>query len=147
MKILQLFKKFFGSTETTNPEILKMLREGSQLAVEEGKRRNYKLDYSDTSIRTMDQMLNHIRNENLRAGNPTLLGDLSIIFALYTIAVIEKNYETGYLQKRLVGEETDSLPYYYRGKLIFPYFWCLNKLSNKNAEDIWPQFQTLTSRK
>ncbi len=134
---------FESQKKTTNSEVLKILKEGAALAIQDAKKLyNYKLDYSDDSIKNIDSILSRLRNEYSNTNNNSVVESFALVFGLYVIEVFERNHGHGYLQRRQTGQDVDSFPYFRKGKLIFPCTWCLNKLFDKNAEDIWVKYNS-----
>ncbi|HEX8270483.1 MAG TPA: hypothetical protein VF581_11385 [Flavobacterium sp.] len=142
MKILSFFASFFTSKKATDKEVLQILREGAALATEDAKLYNYKLDYSTNSIKSVDNILLRLRKNYLNTNHEKELESFALVFGLYVIEVYERNHGQGYLQRKLSGHSKDDFPYYRKGKLIFPCIWCLNRLFDKNAEDIWVKYNS-----
>lgn len=142
MNIFSFIASLFKTEETTSKEVLQILNDGAALAVQDAKFFNYKLDYSNNSIKNVDTILIRFRKIYSKTDNKAELENLALVFGLYVIAVFERNYGPGYLQRRLTGHNEDSFPYYRKGELIFPCIWCLNKLFDDNAEDIWIQYNS-----
>lgn len=146
MKIIQFISSFFQSTKTTNTEVFKIQKEGAELAVERAKLYNFRLDYSDNSIKNVDKILDRLGKEYLIKKNKNELEELALIFGLYVIEVFERNYQKGYLERKLLGLEKDNFPYYWKGNLIFPCIWCLNKIFDSEADDVWSMYKTTLSK-
>lgn len=143
MKILSFFTSLFESKKATDKEVLQILKEGAILATEDAKRFNYKLDYSDNSIKSVDKILLKLRKDYLKTKHEKQLESFALVFGLYIIEVYERNHGQGYLQRRLTGHSKDDFPYYRNGELIFPCIWCLNRLFDESAEDVWVKYNSL----
>ena len=145
MKLFSFFDFIFGKTKTTSQDILQIQKEGAELAIERANLYNFKLNYSENSIKSLDKVLAIIGKEHSPKIDRSNVGGIAIIFGLYIIEVIERNHEKGYLQRKLLGLENDSFPYYWKGNLIFPCLWVQNKILNNNTKDIYSFYKELVS--
>lgn len=136
MKILNLISSIFRTTKSTSIEALKIQKEGAKLAVQHAKIYNSKLDYSVDSLKKVDKILDLLSKNYLTKQNKEELKNLALIFGLYIIEVFERNEGKGYLERKLITLESDSFPYYFKGNLIFPCIWCLNKIFENEADKV-----------
>ena len=141
MKILKFIYSLFQSNEIeqTDEEVLKILEDGARKAIEIGKDLNYKLDYSEESIKTVDKILNRIKTVFHDKND---LSGFALVYGLYIIEVFERNHQKGYLKKRYDNLGPDDFPYYRKKNLIFPCLWCYHIIFHNNASDIWSQYQS-----
>lgn len=143
MKIIKLITSLFRAEKTTSAQVLKIQKEGAEIAIAQAKLYNLNLDYSDNSIKKLDNVLDKLNKEYLINNNcKTKLENLSIIFGLYIIEVFERNHGKGYLERRLLASQEDTFPYYWKGNIIFPCIWCLNKIFDTKSEEIWNLYKT-----
>jgi len=145
MKIFKIISSLFQSKKTTNEEILIIQKEGAELAVECARAYNFKLDYSDDSLKKLDKLLTIFGNEYLETKNKSSFESFALTFGLYIIEVMERNHGKGYLERRLLGIETDNFPYYWKGNLIFPCIWCLNRIFKSDADNVWEMYNKVIS--
>lgn len=141
MKILKSIHSLFRSNEfeQTDEEVLKILEDGARRAIEIGKDLNYKLDYSEGSIKTVDKILNRIKTVFKDKND---LSGFALVYGLYIIEVFERNHQKGYLKKRYDNHGPDDFPYYRKKELIFPCLWCYDIIFQSDAKDIWSQYQS-----
>ena len=146
MKILNSISSLFRTNKSTSIEVLKIQKEGAKLAVQHAKIYNSKLDYSVDSLKKVDKILDRLSKNYLIKQNKEELENLALIFGLYIIEVFEQNEGKGYLERKLITLESDSFPYYFKGNLIFPCIWCLNKIFDNEADDVWMIYNRTVSK-
>lgn len=145
VNIFKYISSIFKTSKQTKPDVLKIQKEGTELAVQYAKNFNLKLNYSVESIKYVDKILNSLSKKNLDDNKKEELQNISLIFGLYVIEVFEQNIGNGFLERKLIALENDSFPYYTNGKLVFPCIWCLNRVFIKDSEEIWVLFNQTTN--
>uniref|UniRef100_UPI004049DD2B hypothetical protein n=1 Tax=Flavobacterium sp. TaxID=239 RepID=UPI004049DD2B len=145
MKIYQIISSLFRSKKTTKDEILIIQKEGAEIAVEFARAYNFKLDYSDDSLKKVDKLLTIFGKEYLETKNKKNFESFALTFGLYIIEVMERNHGKGYLERKLLGLEKDDFPYYWNGNLIFPCIWCLDRIFKNDADNVWEMYKKVIS--
>lgn len=101
------------------------------------------LDYSDESIKKVEEILARTNEYYIRTKNDEGLVGISLEFAAYIIAVIEKNHGPGKWKKDDKEFGPDTFPYHWNGRIIFPYIWCMKRIFDGEMENVWCKYQTL----
>jgi uncharacterized protein (DUF2141 family) len=145
MNLFKIIASLFRFNKTTTGETLKIQKEGAALAVACAKAYHIKLDYSDASLKKVDQLLVLFGKEYLATKNSSNFENFALTFGLYVIEVLERNHGKGYLDRKLLGLEADNFPFYWNGQLLFPCVWCFNRIFKKDSPTIWELYKQVIS--
>lgn len=112
-------------------------------AIELGRDFNFNLDFSDNSIKDVENILNEIHEEYKKTKNEEGLRGIAIIFSFYIVAVIEKNHGKGKFEKDHESIGENSFPFFWNGKTIFPFGWCLKRIFDGEGDNIELKYRML----
>ncbi len=105
------------------------------------------LDYSIDSIKKIEQILALHHDDYMRTKDDEGINGLCMIFGMYIIDVIEKNFEEGTLKVDHPEFGEATFPYYWRNNTIFPIEWCRKRMFNGPADNIEFKFKSLIELK
>jgi hypothetical protein len=145
MKLFKIITSLFRSNKTTTGETLKIQKEGAALAVDCARAYHVKLDYSDASLKKVDQLLVLFGKEYLATKNKSNFENFALTFGLYVIEVLERNHGKGYLERKLIGLQEDSFPFHWNGQLLFPCKWCFDRIFKRDSLTIWELYNQVIS--
>jgi len=114
-----------------------------ELAIQIADSFGKKLDFSEKSVKVVEKILSKFHKEYKKTGDEEGLNGIALEFAFYIIKVIENNYEKGRLERNHKDFGDDSFPYYWRGSTIFPYSWCLKRIFDGKADNVWIKYKVL----
>lgn len=102
-----------------------------------------KLDYSIDSIKQVDTILDAIHQDYKKTGSKTGLEGIALEFGAYIVKVTEQHFGPAEWDRDDESFGQDTFPLRWRGTTIFPVGWCLKRILNGPADDVWLKFQTL----
>jgi hypothetical protein len=101
------------------------------------------LDQSVESVAEVESILGQLHDDFRRTKNEEGLKGLALEFAAYLISVTERNFGKGSWSRDHSEMGPDTFPYEWNGATLFPYSWCLKRIIDGPADDVWAKFQTL----
>lgn len=128
--------------QSTSPRFAQLQVQLTGLAVQVAKENfGVTLDFSHQSVRDVERILGQLHEDYKRTKKEEGLRGLAAEFAAYIITVIERNTEKGVWEAddRRVGPGT--LPFHWRGTTIFPYGWCLKRIYDGDADNVWVKYE------
>lgn len=137
-------KEIIKSQESLKPEmeLEKLRKKLVSLAIQIGKSYNYDLDYSESSIKSVEIILSEFHKDYKETGNEEGLLGISHEFGLYIVAVIEKNYGKGILERNHKDFGENSYPFYWNGGTLFPCSWCYKRIFDGEVDNVWAKYET-----
>jgi len=113
----------------------------TELAINDAKKHNIKLDFSNESIKEVENILSAVHDEYNKTKNEKNLNDIALKYSAYIITVIEKNFEKGKWERNdpVFGE--DSYTFYWRGGAYYIYSWCLKRIIEGEQDNIWIKYK------
>lgn len=124
--------------------INELKKELIDLSLKVGNHYSIDLDFSIESVKNVEKILSKMSDEYQKTKNKEGLNGLALEFAAYIIAVIEKNISVGKWERDSTEFGKDIFPYNLgEGNIIFPYQWCLKRIYEGEAENVWVKFETL----
>jgi HEAT repeat protein len=128
----------------TNKDLQVLQRTLTDLALKVAAAYETDLDFSIESVQRIEEILAPLSDDYQATKNEDGLHGLALELAAYIITVIEKNISAGRWQRNSKEFGKDSYPYQLaNGTTIFPYAWCLKRIANGTADNIWLKFQAL----
>ena len=158
-KLISTIKSIFNISEkevikskpeenlTPEMELEKLRKKLVSLAIQIGKSYNYKLDYSEDSIKNVENILSEFHKDYKETGNEEGLLGISYEFGLYIVGVIEKNHGKGILERDHKDFGKDSYPFYWNEGTIFPCSWCYKRIFDGESDNIWTKYETFVIEK
>ncbi len=101
------------------------------------------LDYSHESIENVEEMLGEVHAGYKETKDEEGLMGIGLSFAAYIISVIEHNSTPGLWQRNHPTIGKDSFPYTWKGSTLFPYVWCMKRILDDEADDVWVNYKDL----
>jgi hypothetical protein len=131
------------------PKDLRALKEELTHLAERVARESFDvtLDYSVESVAEVESILGQLHDEFRRTKSEEGLRGIALEFAAYLISVIERNFGKGAWNRNHPEMGSDTFPYEWNGATLFPYSWCLKRLVDGPADDVWAKFQTFVVQK
>ncbi len=99
------------------------------------------LDYSRESIRSVEQVLGALYDQYQQEGRPDNLQGVALEFGAYIVQVMDRNDGPGKWLKDSPEMGPNTMPYYWRDRVIFPVTWCEKRLTMGPSEDVWAKYQ------
>jgi len=144
-----MFKKLFGSkVQYTDSmfvgEIGEVQKELTELALRIAKD-NYgiKLDFSHESIVNVEKILSDIHLQYKESNETDGLNGIALEFGSYIAATIQKNTDSGELQKDDPNVGEDTFPFYWRDNAVFTYGWCEKRIFDGEGDDVVSKYKVL----
>jgi hypothetical protein len=101
------------------------------------------LDFSIDSIKQVEIILSQINQQYIKTKNEEGISGMALELAAYIITVIEKNIGQGVWNRDSDEMGPETFPYCLQnGKIIFPYQWCLKRIFDGEADNVWSKFKT-----
>lgn len=128
-----------------NPNDLSSLKKTLNKLALQVARENFgvKLDYSIDSVKQVETILGKLHDDYNQTRSQDGLRGIALEFGAYIISVIERNFEPGVWHRDHSEMGSDTFPYEWRGASLFPYGWCLKRLTEGPEDDVWAKFQAL----
>lgn len=104
---------------------------------------NVELDYSDASIQKVEKMLADVHKHYQKTKNEEGLHGIALIFGAYIGEVIRRRGQGGSWARDHKEFGEDSFPFTWKGSDLFPYGWCLKRIFDGKADDVWFKYQAL----
>lgn len=117
-------------------------------AVKDAKEHNgQQLDYSVTSIQTVEKILGSMHDEYLKNPSSLSVPALANMYGAYIGEVIRKS-EPGARWERdhPVGGEK-SYPIIWRGGSSFPMAWCYRRIIDGEEDNVWVKYKVLKDQR
>ncbi len=128
-------------------ELDRLKDELADLAIQIAGSFRIKLDYTEKSIRKVEKVLSKIHKEYRKTKNEDGLQGIAAEFAFYIIKTIEKNHESGKLERDHPDFGENSFPYYWKDTTLLPYGWCLKRIFEGKQDNVWSKYKTLVMKK
>lgn len=112
-------------------------------AVEIGEAFGRRLDYSIKSVKQVEKILGEIHREYSRTKDDSGLSGIAIEFGAYLIKVLEQHFGTGTWERHHPEIGSDTFPYYWEGRTLFPYSWCEKRIFDGPGDNVWVKFNAL----
>ena len=120
-----------------------MLKSADAIAKDMGLSLNYRHD----SVKVVEQILANIEAEYRKTKSKDGLFGVAFIFGTYIIAVIERNTERGIWRKDHPVLGPESFPFRWRSQDITPVNWCVKRIFDGPADNVWTKYQALVLAK
>ena len=101
------------------------------------------LDYSHESIKGIDQILDVVGKDFRAKKDNQGLEGVALQCAAYIVTVIEAHLEKGEWRRDDKEFGKDTFPYFWRGKVLYPFIWCRKQIEVGEAESVWSKYMTL----
>ncbi|MBI3732866.1 MAG: hypothetical protein HY259_05335 [Chloroflexi bacterium] len=102
-----------------------------------------RLDYSEASIQAVERILADIHTDYRTTGSEVGLRGIALEFAAYIVKVIEHHFGPADWQRDDPVFGKDTFPLQWRGSTIYPYAWCLKRILDGPADNVWSKFQAI----
>ena len=101
------------------------------------------LDFSHSSISKVEFILADIHEEYKDTGETEGLKGIAMEFGFYIAATIQKNTQSGVLEKDhpQIGENT--FPFYWNESAVFTYGWCENRIYDGVEDNVVSKYEAL----
>ena len=101
------------------------------------------LDYSVESVKEVESILAVLHEEYKSTGSEDGLQGIAMEFGAYIVKVIEEHFGPAEWQRNDESFGDDTFPLQWRGSTLFPVGWCLKRLLDGAADDVWFKFEAL----
>lgn len=128
-------------SQDTPQDVLNVKRELLSKAIELGEIYEIDLDFSDGSISQVEFILSDLNSVYEETKNDEGLNGIAYILGFYIIEVIERNHETGRIERNhpQVGENT--YPFYWNDSVLFPVGWCQKRIFDGDGDNVNFKYQ------
>ena len=99
------------------------------------------LDYSDESVKNVESMLSRFHSEYERTKDDSGLRGIAIGFAAYLGEVIRRKNLGGTWSRNHSVMGDNSFPFNWKGADLFLYGWCMKRIFDGEADNIWTKYQ------
>lgn len=125
-------------------EIGDLQKELTELALQIAKE-NYSiiLDFSHESISDVENILSDIHAQYEQTGDTEGLNGIALEFGFYIAATIQKNTQSGVLEKDHpeIGENT--FPFFWNENATFTYGWCEKRIFDGPGDNVLSKYKVL----
>lgn len=104
------------------------------------------LDYSPASVEQVEAILGKLHDEYKRRGTTEGQRGLALAFGVYIGEVIRKQAGEGFWKQDHPVAGEGSMPLHWKGHDSFPVAWCLKRLANGEAENVWHKYQMIVGK-
>jgi hypothetical protein len=101
------------------------------------------LDFSHASINDVENILSSLHEKYAADGDEEGLHGIGLEFGFYIAATIQKNTNSGQIEKDHPSIGENTFPFNWNGKSIFPCAWCENRIYDGSGDDVSVKYQTL----
>ncbi len=98
------------------------------------------LDYSIESVKEVEKLLSTFHKEYKTTGSDDGMTGLAFEFAAYIVKVIERNIGPVRWERNHPEMGDDSFPLYLDDGALFPFGWCIKRIFDGPADDVWTKF-------
>ena len=102
-----------------------------------------RLDFSTDSIREVESILAAVHEEYVKTQNEEGLNGIALEFGAYIATTIQRNTGEGVLERDHPEFGEASFPFHFGGGTLFPYGWCVKRIFDGPADDIWSKYRAL----
>ena len=99
------------------------------------------LDYTDESVTHVERILGEVHDDYRRTRDKSGLHGVALEFAAYLVSIIERHHGSIDWKRDDETIGKDSFPLHWNGGTLFPYGWCLKRIFDGPADDIWFKWQ------
>ena len=129
--------------QNTSQELIEIKNELITHAIEVGKEYNFKLDFSDQSIKKVEKILSNIHEDYKKTKNDEGLIGLAYMFGFYIVEVIEKNHGEGRIERNHPDFGDNSFPFYWNDGTLFPMAWCQKRIFDGDGDNVEIKYRIL----
>jgi hypothetical protein len=104
------------------------------------------LDYSPASVEQVEAILGKLHDEYKRRGTTEGQRGLALAFGVYIGEVIRKQTGEGFWKQDHPVAGEGSMPLHWKGHDSFPVAWCLKRLANGEADNVWHKYQMIVGK-
>lgn len=134
---------FKGNGQITSPELQKLQSELIGYALMIAENYNLELDFSDSSIIIVEQILSEINSDYVQTGNEEGLYGIALEFGFYIMKVIEQNHGPAYFERDDKDWGENAFPFYWRDGTMFPVGWCTKRILDGEGDNVWIKYEIL----
>lgn len=128
-----------------NQELLNLKEQLVSQALQVATSLELELDYSEQSIKVVDQILEMLHDDLMKTGNNEGLNGIALQMGMYIVTVLEKQEKVTDLSRSHSEFGDDSFPVTLtNGNVIFPYAWCQKQIENGQQDSVSSKFSALT---
>ena len=147
MKKLISFLRGKPATDTSSFKppgpIADLQMELTELALKVAREFGRRLDFSSDSIRLVESILAALHEEFEKTQSEEGLNGIALEFGAYIATTIQRNTGDGVLERDHPEFGEASFPFHFAGGTIFPYGWCMKRIFDGPADDVWAKYQAL----
>jgi hypothetical protein len=110
-------------------------------AVQIAREYGVSLNFSHGSVEDVERVLAKIHEHYARTRDERGLRGIGIEFAAYIVTTIEQNTGEGKWERDDPTMGEASYPFYWRGAAIFPYGWCMKRIIDGDADNVWIKYR------
>ena len=100
-----------------------------------------RLDLSARSVRHVERILSAIHEEHLKTRSVEGFDGIALEFAAYIVDVVQRNFGPARWERDCSQFGADAYPLHWRGAVLYPYTWCLNRIYDGAADNVWATFR------
>jgi len=112
-----------------------------RLAVDVAATFGESLDFSNESVKVVETICAQLHETYTESGNDDGFNGIALEFGAYIATVIQHNFGEGVLERDHPDFGENSYPFVDSRGTIFPYNWCLKRIFDGPADDVWFKYQ------
>jgi len=101
------------------------------------------LDFSHESIIEVEVILSNLHEKYTADGDEEGIRGIGLEFGFYIAATIQKNTNSGQVEKDHPSIGENTFPFNWNGKSIFPCAWCENRIYDGPEDDVSVKYKAL----
>jgi len=122
-------------------------QQGVDCALKDMAKNRDKLDFSNESIKVVEEFLAGVHNDFVKDKNEEGLFGVALECAFYIMATAEKNYGKGVAKQDHPEMGEGTYPFTIGTMTIFPWAWCMKRIYDGPADNVWTKYQSLVIEK
>ena len=105
------------------------------------------LDYSPASVEQVEVILGKLHDEYVKRKTTEGQRGLALAFGAYIGEVIRKQAGEGRWEPDHPQLGKGAMPLYWKGQATFPVAWCVRRLANGDADNVWVKYQLIVEER